>query len=114
MALLLLNCSVDTSGLFSEPMATNSVSNNEQESIIEIVVEQFLGFESAIPEYGDCNETDQEAIIKKAQAVDIFILPNFKLESYALVNVLRKYKLSDRKKHLQKIHFEIPSPPPEV
>ncbi len=51
-ALYLLNISVDT----ADPMSnfqSEDLSFNDQESVVEIVVEKFLGYEHAIIEYDD-------------------------------------------------------------
>lgn len=58
MGLYLLNISVDTSNPNSEHL-TQDLTISEQESIIEIIVEQVLGYEDAITIKGyDDNETE--------------------------------------------------------
>ncbi|MES2650607.1 MAG: hypothetical protein V4663_02650 [Bacteroidota bacterium] len=113
MALYLLNCSVDTTGLFVSALESNSIVQNDQESIIEIVVEQFLGFEQAIPECAD-NDMDQKATLKKAQLIDLFIIPNLDQQAYTFSGYAKKQHPIERTNHALKFYFKVPSPPPEV
>lgn len=112
MALLLLNCSVDTSSFFNTQTFANS-SNNHQESIIEIIVEQFLGFENAIPE-NNTDEIEQQSLVKKAQLIDIFIVPDFSLSSKYYNLEICKTQYVSLEQCLSKTSFKIPSPPPEI
>lgn len=52
MALYLLNISIDTPDPQPQSVPEN-LAFNDQESIIEIIVEQVLGYEDAIKEYDD-------------------------------------------------------------
>jgi hypothetical protein len=52
MGLFLLNISVDTADPNPEYIPED-LSFNDQESIVEIIVEKFLGMENAIKEYDD-------------------------------------------------------------
>lgn len=113
MAFYLLNCSVDTPDLFITTQQNNAAELNNQESIIEIVAEQFLGIENAIPEYAD-NDMDQKANFKKAAQTDIFIVPNFSL-SVSLLMAMQQQKLAVIQQFsYYTFHFKIPSPPPEA
>jgi hypothetical protein len=112
MALLLLNCGVDTSSIFAGSSLKHS-SNNAQESIIEIVLEQLLGFENAIPET-ESEDMEQQSHVKKAQLIDIFIVPDFALNNGTLANEVKKTELAEIQQHLSKFYFKIPSPPPEI
>lgn len=113
MALLLLNCSVDTTGLFADAIETKQLVFNDQESIIEIVVEQFLGFDNLIPENFD-DDMDQKANLKKAKVIDIFIIPNFSLANDFIASEIKKIEISTGYNQWDKFHFKIPSPPPEA
>lgn len=66
MALYLLNISVDTSDPNPEQVLED-LTFNDQESIIEIIVEQVFGFEDAIEEYDDhdTEETNNKNNFKK-------------------------------------------------
>ncbi len=61
MGFYLLNISVDTADL-NPNYLPEDLSINDQESIIELVIEQVLGFEDAIKEYDD---NDLEDFFKK-------------------------------------------------
>jgi hypothetical protein len=113
MALLLLNCSVDTTGLFVDAIETKQIAVNDQESIIEILVEQFLGFDNLIPENFD-DDMDQKASLKKAKVIDIFVLPNFSLPNNIAAQIETKVEVVSGDDQCDKFHFKIPSPPPEA
>lgn len=112
MALLLLNCSVDTTGLFADAIEKKQIIINDQESIIEIVLEQFLGLDNVIPENFD-DDMDQKANLKKAKVIDIFILPIFSLANDFIASENKKIEISISDNQWDKFHFKIPSPPPE-
>lgn len=72
MALQLLNCSVDA------PDVTNiwtpeDLGYNEQESVVEILLEQVADLGDVIAEYDDDDSSDETS--GKKIAVDYFILP---------------------------------------
>ncbi|MES2448230.1 MAG: hypothetical protein V4546_13675 [Bacteroidota bacterium] len=113
MALFLLNCSVDTTGLFVDTPVNQHLIVNEQESIIEIVIEQFLGFENLIPETTD-DETSQTANLKKAKVTDIFIIPYFSLAAPIITLNYNKTEVFIATNKWNRFHFKIPSPPPEI
>jgi hypothetical protein len=62
MAIFLFNISADTDD-FSPHSLNEDLSVNDQESFIEVIVEQVLGFEDAIAE--DNNADPQHFVIKK-------------------------------------------------
>ncbi len=57
MGLFLLNISVDTADL-NPNYITEDLSINDQESIVEIIVEQVLGYEDTFKEYDDNDSED--------------------------------------------------------
>ncbi len=57
MSLYLLNISVDSADNYRQNIPENLIINN-QESIVEIVIEQVLGYENAIKDYDD-NDTEE-------------------------------------------------------
>lgn len=57
MALYLLNISVDTSDT-NPDYVVEDLSINDQESIVELVVEKFLGYGNVIKEYDDPDAQD--------------------------------------------------------
>lgn len=72
MALYLLNISVDTADPVSEAISEN-LSINDQESVVEIIVEQFLGYEDAIAEYDEHDPEDYQK--KKVFKISFFPPP---------------------------------------
>lgn len=108
LALVLLNCSVDT------PEASRSGAEdlrlNKQESLIELVLEKGMGYENAIPE---CEDHDQEPAPSKKFSVDCFVLPS------AVAYIER-----DETHRVRKVVYQLPdtpdpsrltfSPPPET
>src|SRR5690606_22918466 len=71
MALYLLNCSVDSPDGHPNYVVPDA-SFNDQESIIEVVVEQLLGYEDAIPENED-TDSEQHSNLKKSKYIDLYI-----------------------------------------
>ncbi len=69
MGFYLLNISVDAADANADHLPED-LSINDQESIIEIVIEQILGFEDAIEEYDDHDPEDHNK--KSNVKVDIF------------------------------------------
>jgi hypothetical protein len=73
MAFHVLNCSVDAPDAMPESVAED-LSYNDIESVIELVVEQVLGYENAIAEYDD-NDTDSNGGLEIKKSLSYFILP---------------------------------------
>jgi hypothetical protein len=73
MAFLILNCSVDTPDAMPESVAED-LSYNDMESVIEIVIEQVLGFENAIVEYDD-NDSEDGLGFNLKKTLDFYIIP---------------------------------------
>lgn len=112
MCFYMLNLSVDA----PDPIQHNStqdLSFNDQESIIELLVEKVLGFESAIVEFDD-NDTSHEQRQKKNLSLDFFVLDNLfsKIEhNFALKSNQHALAIAED----FKIRYsEVYSPPPEV
>lgn len=108
IALYLLNCSVDSSDI-----SNNTLASNHQESIIEVFVEQILGFKDAIAEVED-SDAETDATLKKVNAVDTFIIPNF-LQFQNAFNLIKNPTFNlDPHLDIEIPYFKIPSPPPEA
>lgn len=73
MAFYILNCSVDTPDAMPENIAED-LSYNDMESVVEIVVEQVLGFDGAIAEYDD-HDTDDNSALELKKNLDTFTIP---------------------------------------
>lgn len=73
MALQLLNCSVDAPDA-SNIWTAEDLDYNEQESVVEILLEQIADLGDVIAEYDDDDASDETS--GKKIAVDYFILPH--------------------------------------
>lgn len=112
MCLYMLNLSVDAPN--PEVLdISKSLSFNDQESIIEIVVEQILGFENAIVEFDD-NDTSHEQRQKKNLALDLFLLSDFNTDMDSNMFQKENQKFDSITHHFDMRHSDINSPPPEV
>lgn len=111
MSIYLLNLSVDTSDALPNHFPED-LTINDQESIIEIIVEQILGFENAIKEYDDVDneEHNQKTNIK----LEIF---DQKPNNYSITHPYikeSKEKFNDLKSHLTFGFHQLETPPPKV
>lgn len=110
MALFLFNISVDTVDPYPN-FISEDLSINDQESVVEIIVEQVLGFEDAIVEYDDHDTGNHN---KKT---------NFKIETTTNSSVescnpkrfpdYRIRKFSELKFFENFGHTQLETPPPE-
>lgn len=111
MGLYLLNISVDTADPNPEHIRED-LSFNDQESIVEIVVEEVLGFEDVIKEYDDHDTEDQDK--KKNVKIELLVHVT-KTNKFAQNQFDERIKLyPDCEARLTKCFNEIDSPPPEV
>jgi hypothetical protein len=111
LALFLLNTSIDTVDPYPEYIAED-LSYNDQESIVELVLETFLGFEDAIAEYDDHDNDDQTK--KKHTSIEVIALPDV-LQRSAFLNVLIEKQVLRSFNALTLLGYrEVSSPPPEV
>jgi len=110
MALYLLNISVDSADPNPENIPEN-LSFNDQESIIEIVVEQILGYDNTIKEYDD---RDAEDYNKKSN-IKIDILPFQTFISISSPSFIesKKQKFRDHYAFLTKGFQQLSTPPPK-
>lgn len=68
MALVLFNMSIDAPDN-TPPGAKEDLSINDQESLVELVLETFLGFENAIDEHEDDDQNESNK--KTAKRIDL-------------------------------------------
>lgn len=73
MGVYLLNISVDTADQHPDAIAED-LSFNDQESLVEIMVEQVLGFEDAFKEYDDLDPEDHSN--KGQKTIDLVVHVN--------------------------------------
>lgn len=110
MGLYLLNISVDAVDPYPDYIPED-LSVNDQESIVEIVVEEILGYEDAIDEFDEHDNEDHSKRIK----TKIEIVPHFRIDPAIC------FRLTSRKKNINHIDIVLTSgfkqeytPPPEV
>ena len=111
MGIFLLNISVDTADPNPEYIPED-LSFNDQESIVEIIVEQVLGYENAIKEYDDHDTEDTN----KQKNVKIDLLVHAAKAVASLNdNLIQKKKLyTHYETSLVYGINEIDSPPPKI
>ena len=110
LGLYLLNISVDTADPNPE-FIPEDLSFNDQESIIEIIVEQVLGYKDAIKEYDDHDTQDHSG--KKNVKMDVKVHQSFSIKN-ADPNLLRKNRHHFEYDARLPIGFtETDSPPPK-
>lgn len=111
MGLYMLNISVDA--VDSKPNnIPEDLSINDQESIIEIIVEQVLGYEDAIKEYDD---NDSEDFNKKTN-LKIELIVQFIVDSSIKESIIKttKLKFPDYNTVLKICFQNLDTPPPKV
>ena len=111
MAMYLLNICVDLPDQLPSNIPED-LSFNDQESMIEIFIEQVLGYEDAIPEHDD-NDPSQKTTIKSNTALDTFVLPFLKSKFDNWAVKARRQNNSFYLAHIPACYLEIHSPPPE-
>lgn len=111
LGLYFLNISVDPVDPFPEHISED-LTFNDQESIIEIFVEQILGYENAIKEYDD---HDTEDYNKKSNVKVDLLLQQFKTNQNVIYQFSKKKQLnSDYEAKLTNGYKKIVSPPPKT
>lgn len=112
MALYVLNGSVDAPDFHSERVSED-LAYNDQESALEILVEQVLGFENAIAEYDD-NDATRHTALKKNTFSYYFLLHHNTGDG--LHEPGSKARQTFRKYYCFMLTsvIEVHSPPPEV
>ena len=112
MAIYFLNGSIDAPDIQILSQQEN-LKFNDQESIIELLVEKVLGFENAIIEQDDIDESQQNTI-KKIISLDYFVFYHSKssLNVFYNWNSIEKHFLLFQK--VDTISLDIIAPPPLV
>ncbi|RRQ49752.1 hypothetical protein DZC72_03945 [Maribacter algicola] len=111
MGLYLLNISVDTIDPKPEYIPEN-LTFNDQESIVEIVVEQLLGFEEAFEEFDDPDTEEHNSPSKVKINLISAIVSDFGLDTSNLDTSLRAFP--DYQIHLPHGFGQLITPPPKV
>jgi hypothetical protein len=112
MALHILNCSVDSPDPQPESVPED-LSYNDMESIVEIILEQGLDIQNAIPEHED-QDTDDNGSFSIKKGVDFFVSNKFlKIvfnRSFVDLASIRVYD----EQYSEQFHPEIVPPPPKA
>ena len=111
MGLYLLNISIDPADPNPEYIPED-LSFNDQESVIELIVEQVLGYENAIKEYDD-HDTEEH---NKKKNIKIDLLAYQTKPNKYIHHLLseKKNPYPDHEARLTNGYKEIASPPPKV
>lgn len=111
MGLYFLNISVDTVDANPNHIPED-LSFNDQESIVEIVVEQVLGYENAIEEHDD---TDTENHTKKSSfKIDFIPLAASEENNRKPISLVLKHICYHSHRNISVGHHQLNNPPPEV
>jgi len=110
LGIYFLNISVDTVDLNPEYIPED-LSINDQESIIEIIVEQILGYENAFEEYDDNDTEEHNKTNLKIELTEEHLL-DYSM-NHTLINTA-KQKFSDYTNYLQSGFDRLEIPPPKA
>lgn len=111
MGLYFLNISVDTVDAFPNHISED-LSFNDQESIVEIVVEQVLGFDNAIEEHDD---PDTENHTKKSNfKIDFIPLAASEENNREPISNVLKQICHHPNSNISVGYHQLNNPPPEV
>ena len=111
MGIYLLNISVDT----ADPSAhylPEDLSFNDQESFVELILEQVLGYENAIKEYDDPDA--EEHTQQENTKIECLLLPSRAMGSAYLAITEKGRLYLDYTAPLSNGYWEIDSPPPKA
>ena len=107
MALYVLNCSIDVqnSGFKKE-----NLKINKQESILELIIEKFLGFDNVIAEHDD-HDRDSNSLKKLNTEIFIYTV-SLRYENHVR-DIINKEILFDIQDRIRSPFLKIFSPPPQ-
>ena len=111
MGFYLLNISVDTADPNPEHIPED-LTINDQESIVEIIVEQVIGYEDAITEYDDHDSEDHNK--KTNVKIDIITLHTVDSNIKQSFTETTKPKFPDYKAYLTNGFQKLDTPPPKI
>ena len=113
MALHIFNCSVDMPDLNPEYIPED-LSINDIESIVELVLEEILGFENAIKEYDDQDSNDG-SVFSPDKSIDLSYYPTSPLGFSCQDSLLFDSNHSlYRPLFLERVPTDLASPPPKA
>lgn len=111
MGLYLLNISVDPADP-NPDYIPEDLSINDQESMVELIVEQLLGFEDAFEEFEDPDGEDHHS--KKNLKIDLVLQPFSNSKYTDQIHLIRNQHFSRYNTDLFGGFKKISSPPPKV
>ena len=111
MGFYLLNISADTADPNPEHIPED-LTINDQESIVEIIVEQVIGYEDAINEYDDHDSEDHNK--KTNVKIDITTLHIVDSDIKQSFTETTKPKFPDYKAYLTNGFQKLDTPPPKI
>ncbi len=110
MALYLFNISVDTNHSYPDGFL-QEVGLNEQDSFIELILEEVLGIENALAEY---DNEDSEEHRKKESRIKELLLHNEGLpENHPTIFKAKKERLSAYRNSFYSVFLDLDTPPPK-
>ena len=109
IALYMLNICVDSPDLF--PNQPENLNINDQESVIELVVEQVLDLGGVIPEYDD-NDTEEHTSSKTSVNLDHFIVDKASIAFQQNFSLLKNQNTLFALANFCTLSLEVDAPPP--
>lgn len=110
IALYMLNICVDSPDLF--PNQPENLNINDQESVIELVVEQVLDLGDVIPEYDD-NDTEEHTSSKTSVNLDHFIVDKASIAFQQNLSLLKNQNTLFALANFRNLSLEVDAPPPK-
>ena len=110
IALYMLNICVDSPDLF--PNQPENLNINDQESVIELVVEQVLDLGDVIPEYDD-NDTEEHTSSKTSVNLDHFIVDKSSIAFQQDFSLQKKQNTLFALANFRNLCLEVDAPPPK-
>ncbi|SEB45281.1 hypothetical protein SAMN05192540_0356 [Maribacter dokdonensis] len=112
MGLYMLNISVDTADPNPQHIPED-LTFNDQESIIEVILEQILGYENAIQEYDD-NDTEDHNTKKPNLKIDL--INHLSKVDHLAIGFLKRSgnNFIDRNNAILKGFYDLDIPPPKI
>ena len=110
IALYMLNICVDSPDLF--PNQPENLNINDQESVIELVIEQVLDLGDVIPEYDD-NDTEEHTSSKTSVNLDHFIVDKSSIVFQQDFSLQKKQNTLFPLANFRNLSLEVDAPPPK-
>ena len=110
IALYMLNICVDSPDLF--PNQPENLNINDQESVIELVIEQVLDLGDVIPEYDD-NDTEEHTSSKTSVNLDHFIVDKSSIAFQQDFSLQKKQNTLFALANFRNLCLEVDAPTPK-